>query len=262
MLHYPDIDPVVFSVAGVAIHWYGLMYLLGFAMFMVLGRMRARNPNTGITPQQLEELLFYGVLGVILGGRFGYILFYNFANFIGDPWTIFMIWEGGMSFHGGLLGVLTALWFFSHKHKMLFLEITDFVVPLVPFGLGAGRFGNFINGELWGRVSDLPWAMVFPHVDALPRHPTQLYQLLFEGGVMFVVLWVYSSKPKTIGSSTGLFAILYALGRMGIEFFREPDAHIGFVAWGWLTMGQLLSLPLLFVGMWLMYYSRHHWNVR
>ncbi len=253
MLYYPDIDPVAFSIAGVSVHWYGLMYLLGFAVFMVLGRVRARNPDFGMTPQSVDDLLFYGVLGVILGGRMGYIVFYNFERFVYDPWVIFMIWEGGMSFHGGLLGVLAALWLFARKHRVPFLQVTDFVAPLVPLGLGAGRFGNFINGELWGRVSDAPWAMVFPHAGALPRHPTQLYEMLIEGVLLFAVLWIYSSKPRALGVVTGLFALLYALGRIGVEFLREPDAHLGFVAWDWLTMGQLLSLPLLCVGAWLVY---------
>ena len=257
MLQYPDIDPIAFSVAGIKVHWYGLMYLLGFAIFMVLGRVRARDPGHGVTPRDVDDLLFYGVLGVILGGRAGYVLFYDLERFIQDFRTIFMIWEGGMSFHGGLLGVLVALVVFSRRRGMAFLRSTDFVAPLVPLGLGAGRMGNFINGELWGRVSDVPWAMVFPHVDNLPRHPTQLYQLLIEGVLLFVILWVYSSKQRATGTVTGLFAVLYALGRIGVEFFREPDAHIGFVAWGWLTMGQLLSLPLLLVGAWLLYHARH-----
>lgn len=254
MLHYPDIDPVAFSVAGVQVYWYGLMYLFGFAAFMVLGRLRAA--HYGLTPRNVDDLLFYGVLGVILGGRLGYILFYDFERFVYDPAMIFRLWEGGMSFHGGLLGVLGALWLFARRRGMAFLQVTDFVAPLTPLGLGAGRLGNFINGELWGRASDLPWAMVFPHVDRLSRHPSQLYQLLIEGVVLFAVVWIYSSKPRPLGAVTGLFALLYALGRIGVEFAREPDMHLGFIAWGWLTMGQLLSLPLLFVGAWLWFHSR------
>ena len=258
MLHYPDIDPVAFSVAGVSVYWYGLMYLLGFAVFMVLGRVRAA--AYGLTPRNVDDLLFYGVLGVILGGRLGYLLFYDFRSFVSEPWMILEIWKGGMSFHGGLLGVLTVLWLFARKRRLPFLQMTDFVAPLTAIGLGAGRLGNFINGELWGRVSDLPWAMVFPHVDQLPRHPTQLYQLLFEGVLLFVIVWVYSSKPRPLGAVTGLFALLYALGRIGVEFVREPDPHLGFVAWGWVTMGQLLSLPLLLVGAWLWLNSRRRWG--
>ena len=257
-MHYPDIDPVAFSVAGVPVYWYGLMYLLGFAVFMVLGRVRAA--AYGLTSRNVDDLLFYGVLGVILGGRLGYVLFYDFRSFVSDPWMILEIWKGGMSFHGGLLGVLTALWLFARKRRLPFLQMTDFVAPLTAIGLGAGRLGNFINGELWGRVSDLPWAMVFPHVDQLPRHPTQLYQLLFEGVLLFVIVWVYSSKPRPLGAVTGLFALLYALGRIGVEFVREPDPHLGFVAWGWVTMGQLLSLPLLLVGAWLWLNSRRRWG--
>ncbi len=258
MLQYPDIDPVAFSIAGVKVHWYGLMYLLGFVIFMLLGRVRARDGRFGITSRDVDDLLFYGVFGVILGGRLGYILFYDFERFLYDPSVVFMVWEGGMSFHGGLLGVLTALWLFARKRRMPLLQVTDFIAPLVPLGLGAGRLGNFINGELWGRVSDAPWAMVFAHVDALPRHPTQLYELLIEGVLLFAVMWIYSSKPRMLGAVSGLFALLYALGRIGVEFLREPDAHLGFVAWDWLTMGQLLSLPLLLAGAWLLYHSRHH----
>ncbi len=256
MLDYPAIDPVAFSVAGISVHWYGQIYMLGFAVFVLLGRVRARRSDFGMTPRSVDDLLFYGVLGVILGGRIGYIVFYNFERFAHEPWVIFMIWEGGMSFHGGLLGVLVALWLFAREHRMSFLQVTDFVVPLVPLGLGAGRLGNFINGELWGRVSEVPWAMVFPHAGALPRHPTQLYELLIEGVLLFAVLWVYSSKPRALGAVTGLFALLYALGRIGVEFVREPDAHLGFIAWDWLTMGQLLSLPLLLAGAWLLHHSR------
>ena len=261
LLQYPNIDPVAFSVAGVQVHWYGLMYLLGFILFMLLGRWRARNPDFGMTRQHVDDLLFYGVLGVILGGRLGYVLFYNFEQFIHDPWIVLMIWKGGMSFHGGLLGVLAALLLFARQRQMPFLQVTDFVAPLVPFGLGAGRIGNFINGELWGRVSEVPWAMVFPHVDMLPRHPTQLYQFLLEGIVLFGVLWSYSLKPRALGTTTGLFAVVYALARIAVELVRQPDAHIGFVAWGWLTMGQLLSVPLLLVGVWLMYRSRRYGRV-
>lgn len=260
MLQYPDIDPVAFSVAGVQVHWYGLMYLLGFAVFMVLGRVRAA--GHGLTPRNVDDLLFYGVLGVILGGRLGYVLFYDFRSFVYDPLMILELWKGGMSFHGGLLGVLTALWLFARKRRLPFLQVTDFVAPLTAIGLGAGRLGNFINGELWGRVSDVPWAMVFPHVDLLARHPTQLYQLLIEGVVLFAIVWIYSSKPRPLGAVTGLFAVLYAAGRIGVEFLREPDAHLGFIAWDWVTMGQLLSLPLLLVGAWLWLHSRRRWGAR
>ena len=257
MLRFPDIDPIAFSVGGLHFYWYGLMYVTGFLAFLVLGRYRAYRRTSDVDPTWVGDMMFYGVLGTVLGGRLGYILLYNTELFVRDWTVLFRIWEGGMSFHGGLVGVAAALWLFSRRRRQSFVKIADFVVPMVPIGLGAGRLGNFINGELWGRPSDLPWAMVFPHVDAQPRHPSQLYEFALEGVLLFVVLWIYTMKPRPSGMAAGLFCVLYALFRFGVEFVREPDRHIGFIGWDWITMGHLLSVPLFIVGLVLMLFSRH-----
>lgn len=248
MLVFPEFNPVAVSVGPLQVRWYGLMYLAGFIAFYLLGTRRAQLAWQKVQAAQVGDLLFYGVVGVIIGGRVGYVLFYHFAAFAADPLMLFRVWEGGMSFHGGLLGAVGAMLFFARKNGLRFLEVADFTAPLVPVGLGAGRVGNFINGELWGRATDLPWGMVFPMAGDVARHPSQLYELLLEGVVLFAVLWVYSAKPRGVGAVSGLFALLYGVMRFTAEFFREPDAHIGFIAWGWLTMGQLLSLPLIAVG--------------
>ncbi len=243
-----DFDRVAFSVFGWPIHWYGLMYLIGILSAWGLGRYRARRPNSGWTAQQVDDMVFYGALGVILGGRLGYILFYNFSVFIADPLMIFRVWQGGMSFHGGLLGVLVALWLFNRKYQKGYWNIVDFAAPMIPLGLGAGRIGNFINAELWGKPTDLPWGMIFPAAGPQPRHPTPLYEALLEGLALFVIVWLYSSRPRPTMAVSGVFAIGYSLFRMVVEFFRLPDSHIGYLAFGWLTMGMLLSLPLLAIG--------------
>jgi phosphatidylglycerol:prolipoprotein diacylglycerol transferase len=247
MLRYPDIDPVAVSFGPVAIHWYGLMYLIGFAAVWWLGRLRARRPDSGWNTDEIADLLFYGALGVILGGRIGYILFYNFGLFLDDPLMLLRVWQGGMSFHGGLLGVLVAMWLFGRKTGRAFFQVTDFMAPFVPIGLGAGRIGNFINAELWGRPTDLPWGMVFP-VDSLPRHPSMLYEAFLEGLVLFVILWWFSSKPRPRRAVSGMFLLWYGVFRFAVEFVREPDAHIGYLAMGWLTMGHLLSAPMILFG--------------
>jgi len=248
MLTHPAIDPVAITIGPLQIHWYGVMYLIGFAAAWWLGRRRSRRPDIPLQAVHVDDLLFYCALGVVLGGRLGYILFYNFSAFLADPVSLFRVWEGGMSFHGGLLGVLLAAGWFARKHGIRYFALMDFIAPLVPIGLGAGRLGNFINGELWGRVSDVPWAMVFPGAGDLPRHPSQLYEFFLEGVVLFILLWWFSSRPRPVMSVSGLFAVGYGTFRFLVELVREPDAHLGYLAFDWFTMGQLLSLPLVVAG--------------
>lgn len=249
MLRYPEIDPVAVALGPLNIHWYGLMYLLGFAAAWWLARRRAALEWTPLAREQVDDLIFYGALGVILGGRLGYVLFYNFDRFVAEPWWLLQVWEGGMSFHGGLLGVILALLWYSRRLGVRTGALLDFAAPLVPLGLGLGRLGNFIGQELWGRATDLPWAMVFPaDPDALPRHPSQLYQFMLEGVVLFAVLWWYSRKPRPEWSVGALFFLMYGSFRFMVEFVRAPDSHIGFDAFGWMTRGQVLSLPMILIG--------------
>jgi phosphatidylglycerol:prolipoprotein diacylglycerol transferase len=252
MLVHPQFDPVAFHVGPLAVRWYGLMYLAGFVLFVILGRKRARAEMlTGWRPADVDDMLFYGVFGVILGGRLGYVLFYKPEYYLAHPLEVFEVWHGGMSFHGGFLGVLIALWFFSRKRHKALLDITDFVAPLCPLGLAAGRLGNFINGELVGRPTDLPWAMVFPQVDNVPRHPSQLYEFGLEGVLLFIILWTYASRPRPMGAVSGLFLIGYGTFRFLVEFTRAPDSFLGLLAGG-LSMGQWLSLPMIAIGIALM----------
>lgn len=249
MLHHPAIDPVALQIGPVSIHWYGLMYLLGFAMVWILGRVRIRRGFVDLSSRDLEDLIFYCVLGVILGGRLGYVLFYKLGDYLNDPVRLFYLWEGGMSFHGGLLGVLIALALFARKHRMPFLAIGDFIAPLIPLGLGAGRLGNFINGELWGRPTHLPWGMVFPGAgDGIARHPSQLYEMALEGLVLFGLLWWFSSRPRRLGQTSGLFLAGYGAFRFMVEFTRQPDDFLGLLVAN-LSMGQLLSIPMVIAGL-------------
>ncbi|MEO6928360.1 MAG: prolipoprotein diacylglyceryl transferase [Casimicrobiaceae bacterium] len=258
MITHPGFDPVAlgfgpFHVAGMTlgpfgIRWYGLMYLVAFMLVIVLGKLRARqNMLTGWRALDVDDMLYYGVFGTIVGGRLGYVLFYKPLYYFAHPAEILAVWQGGMSFHGGFLGVLIAMWFFSRARHKRWLEVMDFVAPLVPLGLAAGRLGNFINGELWGRPTNGSWGMIFPHVDNQPRHPSELYELGLEGLLLFAILWTFSRRPRPMGAVSGLFLIGYGCARFTVEFAREPDDFLGYLALH-LTMGQWLSLPMIIAG--------------
>ena len=251
-MNLAQIDPVALSIGSLQLRWYGLMYLAGFGLGWLLGRWRASRPGSGWTGPDVDDLLTCVMIGIILGGRLGYVLFYDLPVYINDPMEIVRIWNGGMSFHGGLLGVLGAFWYFARTRGRTFLEVSDFIAPLIPQGLFFGRLGNFINGELWGKVSDVPWAVVFPGAGPLPRHPSQLYEGALEGLLLFIMVWVFSLKPRKTGAVSGLFALGYAVFRFAVEFVRMPDVQLGYLAFGWLTMGQLLCVPLMLAGAWLL----------
>jgi len=256
MLVHPQFNPVALQLGPLSIHWYGLMYLAGFMAFLWLGRKRIAVLNhPQINAKLLDDLLFYGVLGVILGGRLGYVFFYKASYYFAHPLEIFAVWQGGMSFHGGFLGVLVAMAWFAHKQKLHWLQLTDFIAPLVPPGLAFGRLGNFINGELWGRPTDVPWAMIFPKVDNLPRHPSQLYEFALEGVLLFALLWLYARKPRPVGAVSGVFLIGYGSFRFIAEFSREPDDFLGLLSWG-MSMGQWLSLPMVIAGIAMLIWSK------
>ncbi len=243
----PQIDPVALQIGPVAIHWYGLMYLAGFALAWLLGRWRIHHQPGSFNLRDLEDIIFYGVLGVVLGGRLGYVLFYKPDEYLANPLAILQVWQGGMSFHGGLLGVVLAMLYFAHKRKLTLLAVGDFITPLIAPGLAAGRMGNFINGELWGRPSDVAWAMVFPGAgDGLTRHPSQLYEMALEGLALFVLVWVFARKPRPTGQVSAVFLMGYGIFRFLAEFTREPDDFLGL--FGWFSMGQILSIPMVLVG--------------
>jgi len=257
MLIHPQFDPVAIAVGPLAVRWYGLMYLVAFLQFWWLGKRRIdRGLAPGFSLQALDDLLFYGVLGVVLGGRLGQVLFYEPGYYFTHPLEIIAVWKGGMSFHGGFLGVLVAMLLIARKYQRRWLEVTDFIAPLVPLGLAAGRIGNFINGELWGRAADpaLPWAMVFPQVDLLPRHPSQLYQAAGEGVLLFVLLWLYASKPRAVGAVSGFFLVGYGAFRFLAEYFRTPDEGIFGLSYT-VSMGQWLSLPMVLAGFLLLFFA-------
>ena len=255
MFTFPQFNPVFISLGPLSIHWYGVMYIIAFGGAWVLASYRRNMKPNQWSTDQISDLVFYGAIGAVVGGRLGSVFFYNFDRFLVDPLWVFRVWEGGMSFHGGLLGVGVAFYFYSKSLRKGFWETIDFIVPFVPFGLGAGRIGNFIGGELWGRPTDVPWGMVFPHVDQLPRHPSQLYEVALEGVALFILLWWFSSNPRPRLAVSGVFALGYGSFRFFIEFFREPDQQIGIIAFEWLTMGQLLSVPMAAGGMLLLFLS-------
>ncbi len=263
MIAYPEIDPIAVSIGPLSIHWYGLMYLIGIASAWWIGKRLAQRPWSIVSPEQVDDLVFYGALGVVIGGRVGSVIFYNFSSFIDNPLYLFKVWEGGMSFHGGFLGVLVAMEWYRRKIGCSFFQLTDFIVPMIPLGLAVGRLGNFINAELWGAPSSLPWAMKlscerFPpdrYIDfAGPlcfsaRHPTQLYEMLLEGLLLFAILWIISSKPRPVMTVSGYFLMLYGIARCGVELIRLPDAHIGYLMnTDWLTRGIVLSVPMILFG--------------
>ena len=255
MLVHPNIDPIAFSIGPLAVRWYGLMYLAGFAAAWGLALRRIGLGMAPVSRTQFDDLLFLAVLGVILGGRLGYVLFYKPDYYLPHPLEIFAVWQGGMSFHGGLLGVMLAMAFAAWRHRVDYLRLMDFVAPLTPLGLAAGRLGNFINGELWGRPTDLPWGMVFRNAGDVPRHPSQLYEFALEGVTLFIILWWFSSKPRPRGQVSGLFLLGYGVLRFIAEFAREPDAFLGFLALG-MTMGQWLCVPMILGGIALLAWSR------
>ncbi|MBP6225231.1 MAG: prolipoprotein diacylglyceryl transferase [Rhizobacter sp.] len=253
MLVHPQFDPIAVQVGPIAIHWYGLTYLVAFGLFLWLATLRTRQASfarVGWTRRDVEDLLFYGVLGVVIGGRLGYVVFYKPDYYAANPLEVFSVWKGGMAFHGGLLGVLVSMWIFAKSRGRHFLEVTDLIAPCVPTGLASGRLGNFINGELWGRGADpqLPWAMVFPQSGVnLPRHPSQIYQFMLEGLLLFVLLWLYSRRPRNLGVVSGAFLMGYGTFRFVAEYFREPDSFLGLLALG-MSMGQWLCVPMVAAG--------------
>lgn len=245
MFTFTDIDPVALQLGPLAVRWYGLMYVIGILGGWWLGRVQARRPWSPVTEQQVDDMVSCVALGVIIGGRVGSVLFYNFGAFLDDPLMLVRIWEGGMSFHGGFLGVLVAMIWYGRRNGVGFWALTDFIAPLITIGLGAGRIGNFINGELWGKETDVPWAFV---VNGVPRHASQLYEAFLEGLVFFLILWTFSSRQRPRMAVSGVFLVAYGVFRFAVEFVRLPDAHIGYMAWGWLTRGQLLTVPMIISG--------------
>lgn len=256
MLTFPNIDPVAIALGPLKIHWYGLMYLVGIGGAWWLASRRLQRFDPSWTKDTLSDFVFWVAMGIILGGRLGYVLFYDLAAYIDNPLLVLRIWEGGMSFHGGFLGVMLAVWLFGRKHNKSLFELLDFIAPFVPIGLGAGRIGNFINAELWGKATDVSWAMVFPtDPEQLARHPSQLYQFALEGVALFIILWLYSRKPRPTMAVSGMFALFYGIFRFIVEFVRVPDAQLGYLAFDWLTMGQVLCIPMILGGIGLIIFA-------
>jgi phosphatidylglycerol:prolipoprotein diacylglycerol transferase len=252
MIVYPHIDPIAFSLGPLHVRWYGLMYVIGIGLGWWLARRRAARPGSTWKPIDVDDLIFFAAIGVIVGGRLGWILFYGFDGVLADPASALKVWQGGMSFHGGFLGVLAAMAYFARSRSRTIADVFDFMAPLPALGLGAGRIGNFINGELWGKPTDLPWGFL---VDGQVRHASQLYQAALEGLVLFAVLWWFTSKPRPRLAPSGLFLVGYGCFRILAEFVRVPDANLGYLAWGWVTMGQVLSLPMVIAGIALLAWS-------
>lgn len=254
MLSFPDIDPIAVQIGPLAIRWYGIAYLLSFGLAWWLMSYRARRHQRGWTAEQISDLVFYTALGAILGGRLGHVVFYDLESYLRDPLAIVKVWQGGMSFHGGLLGSLVALGCYAKKQAVGFFEVADFLAPVVPVGLCLGRIANFVNGELWGTPTNLPWGVVFPDPSAgpIPRHPSQLYEAALEGVLLFVVLWAFSSRPRPQRAVSGLFLLGYGAVRFLVEFVKVPEPPLGYLAFGWLTMGQVLTFPMLIGGGWLL----------
>ena len=252
LITHPGFDPVAISIGPLSVHWYGLMYLAGFIAGVMLGRLRASRPGSGWKPEEITDLVVYIALGVILGGRLGYVLFYNLSHYFANPAGILAIWDGGMSFHGGLLGVIVAMWLYGRRTARSLLAVSDFMAPLVPAGLLFGRIGNFINQELWGKPTDLPWGVLFQTMPDHARHPSQLYEAGLEGVLLFILVWWYAARKRPEGQVAGYFLLGYGVFRFLVEFVREPDAHLGPVALEWISMGQVLSLPMVLLGGWLL----------
>lgn len=253
MLPYPSIDPIIVSIGPISLRWYGMMYLLGFIAAYLLGRHRSKQVWSPMQVDQVEDLVFYGAVGAVLGGRIGYVFFYGFDRFLTDPLWLFRVWEGGMAFHGGLLGVIFALFLYARKLGQPLAAVCDFVAPIAPIGLGLGRLANFINGELYGRATDVPWAMVFPSdPESLARHPSQLYQCLLEGLVVFVIVYSFSHRRRPLWAVSGVFLLAYGVARFAVEFVREPDASL---LLDWMTRGQLLSMPMIIIGLAMLIFS-------
>ncbi len=255
MIILPEINPVAFSFGPLAVRWYGLAYAFGFMLAWWLGKVQARRPWSPFTPEEIDDLLTWLIVGLLLGGRIGYTLFYNFEFYFNNPLELIKIWKGGMSFHGGMLGVIVSGWLYGKKKHVSLLRVGDFLAPLASPGLFLGRLGNFANGELWGRPTDAPWGVVFQHPAAggVPRHASQLYEALLEGLLLFILLWFFARKPRYAGRVSGLFLLGYGVFRFVLEFTRQPDAQLGFIAFGWLTMGQILCIPMVGLGLYLLF---------